>query len=120
MKSTASTVAEYIDEQPDEWKSTLKKLRAACRRELRGFTEEMRYGMPSYSRDGAVEVSFAAQARYLSFYVLQRPVLDAHRAVLADLDLGKGCIRYGRPDQVDWEVVASLLTDTRTNAGDIC
>jgi uncharacterized protein YdhG (YjbR/CyaY superfamily) len=120
MKSTASTVAGYIDEQPDEWKPTLRKLRATCRRELRGFTEELRYGMPSYTRDGVVEVSFAAQARHLSLYVLQQPVFDAHRADLAGLSLGKGCIRYRRPDQVDWAVVASLLGATLASEGDIC
>jgi uncharacterized protein YdhG (YjbR/CyaY superfamily) len=120
MKSTASTVAGYIDEQPDEWKPTLRKLRATCRRELPGFTEELRYGMPSYTRDGVVEVSFAAQARHLSLYVLQQPVFDAHRADLAGLSLGKGCIRYRRPDQVEWAVVASLLGATLASEGDIC
>jgi len=103
VKSAAGTVAGYLDEQAGDWKPTLRKLRAACRRELAGFTEEMRYGMPSYCRDGVVEVSF-----------------DAHRAELAGLSLGKGCIRYRRPDQIDWDVVAALLADTRTTAGDIC
>ena len=120
VKSAAGTVAGYLDEQADGWKPTLRKLRAACRRELAGFTEEMRYGMPSYCRDGVVEVSFAAQARHLSLYVLQQSVFDAHRAELAGLSLGKGCIRYRRPDQIDWDVVAALLADTRTTAGDIC
>jgi hypothetical protein len=47
-------------------------------------------------------------------------VLDAHRRDLAGLDLGKGCIRYRRPDQIDWDVVARLLTETRERPGDIC
>ena len=98
----------------------MKKLRAACRRELTGFTEETRYGIPAYSRDGEVELSFAARDRYLSLYVLRQPVLDAHRPELAGLDVGKGCIRFRRPDQVDWAVVASLMAGTLASAGDIC
>ena len=34
MRSAANAVAGYINEQPNDWKPTLKKLRAACRREL--------------------------------------------------------------------------------------
>ena len=120
VQSRATTVAEYIGEQSDAWQPTLRKLRAACRRELRGFTEEMRHGMPSYSRDGTIEVAFAAQARYLSFYVLRQAVFDDHRPRLTGLDLGKGCIRYRRPDQVDWDVVVDLLTATVTADGAVC
>jgi uncharacterized protein YdhG (YjbR/CyaY superfamily) len=120
MRSTAATVARYIDEQPTDWKAALKKLRAACRRELTGYTEGMAYGMPAYSRAGHVEVTFANQARYLSLYIMKQPVLEAHRADLTGLSLGKGCIRYRRADQIDWKVVASLLAETRRSASDIC
>jgi uncharacterized protein YdhG (YjbR/CyaY superfamily) len=120
MRSAATSVATYIDEQPASWRPTLRKLRAACRRELRGYGEAMRYGMPSYARDGEIEVSFARQARYLSLYILKQPVFEAHRAELAGLSLGKGCIRFRRPEQVDWNVVVSLLASTRESAADIC
>ena len=120
MKSAALTVDGYIDEQPDDWTPTLTRLRAECRAELTGYTESMSYGMPSYSRDGTVEVAFGKQARYLSLYVLKQAVFDAHRADLAGLSLGKGCIRYRRPDQVDWVVVARLLSATRSSGDEVC
>jgi uncharacterized protein YdhG (YjbR/CyaY superfamily) len=120
MKSTAVSVVHYIGEQPTEWEQTLKKLRAACRRELRGYTETMAYGMPSYTLDGQTEVSFGKQAQYLSFYILNKSVLDAHRADLAGLSLGKGCIRYPRPGAVDWEVVSRLLADVFASTDVIC
>ncbi len=63
---------------------------------LDGYVEVIDYRMPSYRRDGVTEVSFAKQARYLSLYLLKKPVLDAHRAALAGLDVGKGCLRYRR------------------------
>ena len=43
MKGSANRVTSYIDEQAVEWRPTLKKLRAACRRELSGYTEATAY-----------------------------------------------------------------------------
>jgi uncharacterized protein YdhG (YjbR/CyaY superfamily) len=120
MKSTAKNVATYIAEQPEEWQSTLRKLRAACRSGLSGYTEGMAYGTPSYQRGAEVEVSFARQARYLSLYILKQPVFDAHRAELHGLSVGKGCVRVRRPDDVDWEVVSALLAETCTSRSGIC
>jgi uncharacterized protein YdhG (YjbR/CyaY superfamily) len=120
VRSKAATVFDYVDEQPDEWRPTLRKLRAACRRELRGYKEMMRYGMPSYARDEQVEVSFAKQARNLSLYILNQAVFEAHRPDLDGLSLGKGCIRFMRPAQLNWDVVSRLLSDTRDSTGDIC
>jgi uncharacterized protein YdhG (YjbR/CyaY superfamily) len=120
MKSDAPSVARYLAEQPADWSPTLKRLRTACRRELRDYTEQMAYGMPAYLRDGAVEVAFARQARHLSLYIAKQGVLDAHRAALAGLSVGKGCIRYRRPDQIDWDVVTDLLADTRASSEAPC
>ena len=120
MKSKATTVVAYIEEQPPQWQPTLRKLRAACRKQLRGYTERMAYGMPSYEYQGQVEVGFGKQAHYLSLYILKQPVFDAHIAELAGLSLGKGCIRYRRPEQIDWDVVSALLADTSRSTATIC
>jgi uncharacterized protein YdhG (YjbR/CyaY superfamily) len=120
LKSAAASVVAYIEEQPKDWQPALRKLRAACRRQLRGYAESMAYGMPSYVRDGQVEVSFGKQAHYLSLYILKKPVLNAHRDELAGLSVGKGCIRYRRPDDVDWDIVYRLLASTSATTGEIC
>jgi uncharacterized protein YdhG (YjbR/CyaY superfamily) len=120
MRSTAADVARYIAEQPKEWQPTLKTLRSACRTQLPGYTESMAYGMPSYARQGLIEVGFGKQARYLSLYILKQPVFEAHRAELAGLSLGKGCIRFRQPNQIDWSIVSSLLADTFTSTDQIC
>jgi uncharacterized protein YdhG (YjbR/CyaY superfamily) len=120
VRSQAANIADYINEQPEEWRPTLRKLRAACRRELKGYHETMAFGMPMYKRGGEVEVSFAKQARNLSLYILKQPVFDKHRSDLDGLSLGKGCIRYRRPAQVDWDVVTRLLSDSRDSEDDIC
>ncbi len=120
MRSKAASVVQYIAEQPSEWQPTLKKLRAACRKQLTGYAETMSYGMPSYRRGQPIEVGFAQQAHYLSLYILKQPVFEAHRSELEGLSLGKGWIRYRRPDQIDWDVVTSLLADTRAGPDPVC
>ena len=120
MKSAAADVTAYIEDQPEAWRGSLEQLRAACRKHLRGYSEAMEYGMPSYSRQGQVEVGFAKQAKYLSLYVLKEPVLDAHRSRLVGLSVGKGSIRYRKPDQIDWTVIADLLADTAASDEEIC
>jgi uncharacterized protein YdhG (YjbR/CyaY superfamily) len=120
MRSKAASVVQYIAEQPNEWQPTLKKLRAACRKQLTGYAETMSYGMPSYRRGQQIEVGFAQQAHYLSLYILKQPVFETHRPQLEGLSLGKGCIRYRRPDQIDWDVVSGLLADTRAATDPVC
>ena len=120
MKSDETSVAGYIGDQPVEWQPTLRKLRAVCRRELRGYTESMAYGMPAYGREGQIEVGFAKQAKYLSLYILKQPVFEANRAQLAGLSLGEGVIRYRRPEQIDWAIVSSLLAETWASTDSVC
>jgi hypothetical protein len=47
-------------------------------------------------------------------------VLDAHRELLAGINLGKGCIRYRKPKQIDFGVVERLLVGTRESGGEVC
>jgi hypothetical protein len=46
--------------------------------------------------------------------------MAAHRDRLAGLSVGKGCVRYRRPEQVDWDVVRSILEMTAATRGPIC
>ncbi|MBC8507522.1 MAG: DUF1801 domain-containing protein [Anaerolineales bacterium] len=120
MQSKAKEVELYLEEVPQERKEALKQLRQLCRELLTGYEENMEYGMPSYSKDGVVEVAFASQKNYISFYVLKEPVMDKHRPALEGLNLGKGCIRYTKPEKIDFEIVEKLLRDTVNSAAEIC
>jgi uncharacterized protein YdhG (YjbR/CyaY superfamily) len=97
VHSDAGDVDGYLAMVPGERRAVLSGLRDACRGQLTGFTECMKYGMPAYGRDGITEISWASQKRYISLYVLRSDVLDAHRRQLAHLSVGKGCIRYRDP-----------------------
>ena len=111
MQSSAANVAKYLEEQPDERQSVLRKLRRLCRSQLKGYHEGMEYGMPTYNRSGTVEVAFASQKQYVSLYVLKKGVLDRHRQTLSSCKIGKGCIRFPKPEKIDFKQIAALLSD---------
>ena len=116
----ATSVDDYLTEAPEDRRELLRTMRAGCRDLLTGFAESMAYGMPSYSRNGEIEIAFASQKQYVSLYVLRTDVLDAHRDQLVGLNVGKSCVRYRRPDQVDQAVLRSMLEATARTAGPVC
>lgn len=113
-------MSKYLESVPEERRGTLVALRDLCGEILTAFEESMDYGMPSYKRDGTVEVAFASQKNYISLYVLRQDVLDTHRDRLAGVKYGKGCIRYSSPEKVDLGVVKAMLEATAASRGPIC
>jgi uncharacterized protein YdhG (YjbR/CyaY superfamily) len=121
MQSDAKTVDQYMDEVPEARREALTKLRGMCLEILEGYEENMEYGMPGYKREGKeIEVAFASQKQYISFYVLKKEVLDKQREALAGLNLGKGCIRYRKTAQIDFEIVEKLLRDSQESDSPVC
>jgi uncharacterized protein YdhG (YjbR/CyaY superfamily) len=114
---TVDTVADYLEEIPGGRGEALGRMRAACRELLLGFDESIQYGMPSYARDGVVEVAFANQKRYISLYVLRTDVLEAHERAIEGIPRGKGCLRFSSPARIDWALVRSLHGATRSSRG---
>jgi uncharacterized protein YdhG (YjbR/CyaY superfamily) len=114
------SVDAYLAHQDERWRAVMERLRSHCLALLSEHDEAIVYRMPSYLRDGRVEIAFAKQARYLSLYVAKRGVLDAHRAKLADRSLGKGCVRYTRPEQLDFELIDALLRETAASDEEPC
>lgn len=122
MQSTAKNVTDYLDEVPAERKAALMKLRNLCRTSLKGFEESIAYGVPCYSRNGAVEVGFASQKHFIGLYFLRLDVMNAHRDLLKikGVSLGKGCIRYSKPEKIDFKIVEMMLKATQATTGVIC
>ena len=120
MTSDAKTVAEYLKTVPKDRLPALKEMRRRARRTLKGYKEGMEYGGPTYSKNGVPEVGFFSQKHYIGLYILKKPVLDAHRHELKGISVGKGAIRYSRPDKIDFEIVQKLLDGTYESEDEIC
>lgn len=120
MQSDLKSVDLYLKTVPRERKGAMDQLRQYCKKYLKGFEEAMEYGIPSYKRNGIVEVAFNSQKNYISLYILNKSVLDQYRNDLHDLSVGKGCIRYTRPEKIDFKIVRKLLTGTLKSKEGIC
>ena len=112
VQSKAATVDDWLGEVEPARTACLAKIRASALANLPGYAESMRYGMPTYAR-GEDEPAFAfnSQKQYVSLYVSPR-VHALHAEVLKGLDAGKSCIRYRKPDQIDFDLLARMLQDT--------
>jgi uncharacterized protein YdhG (YjbR/CyaY superfamily) len=122
MQSTAKDVSTYLEEVPAERKAALVELRKQCLATLKGFEESMTYGNPAYSRNGVVEVGFASQKHFIGLYILRTNVMKAHLNFLKikGISVGKGCIRYSKPEKIDFKVVESMLKATVKSTGVVC
>ncbi|GAA1220835.1 iron chaperone [Kitasatospora nipponensis] len=120
VQSKAGDVDGYLTALPAEQRAALTEVRRLCRQELAGFDEVMRYGMPAYERDGACEIAFAGQKQYISFYLMRGDVREAFEERLAGHDMGKGCLRFRRPESVDFDLLRDLLQATAARPGTIC
>ncbi len=122
MQSKAKDVTTYIEEAPAERQAALRRLRDLCRSLLTGFEETMEYGGPSYKRHGEVEVGFASQKQFIGLYILRTDVMAAHRDQLKGkgISVGRGAIRYSRPEHIDFNAVESMLRGTAEAAGPVC
>ena len=120
MQSSAKDVTSYIREAPKERQECLTRLRKLCLETLVGYEECMDYGMPGYKKDGVGGIGFASQKNYISLYVTIESVLNANRELLKGLSVGKGCIRYSRPEKIDFSVVQKLLIETFESQDEPC
>ena len=120
MKSEARTVGDYLLEVPEKRVQALNKLRLLCLTHLPDYEESMVYKMPSYKRDGQVEVAFASQKQHICIYFLKHEVMLNNKEQLKGLNHGKGCIRFSKPDKIDYQLLTDLLKQTVESDSPIC
>ena len=121
MKIQAESVDKYLQQVPEERKIALEQLRNLCLEIFDGYQESMEYGMPSYKEEQQeVEVAFASQKNYISLYVMKEEVFNAFRDDFSGLGLGKGCIRFRKPEQMDFSLIGRLLRASFESDAEIC
>jgi hypothetical protein len=132
MQSTASTVAQYLDELPEERKAPMKKLYSLIRKNIpKGFKDTMQYGMISFvvphsiypdgyhckPTDALPFMSIASQKNFIAIYhmgVYSDPVLykwfteSYGKSGAGKLDMGKSCIRFKKMDTIPFSLIGEL------------
>jgi uncharacterized protein YdhG (YjbR/CyaY superfamily) len=120
MKSYETSVDDYLKEVPEKRISVLTKIRQLCLSHLPDHDESMTYNMPSYVRNGQVEVAFASQKQHICIYFLIHEVMLNNQDRLKGLNHGKGAIRYTNPDTIDFKLITYLLDQTNKSEARIC
>jgi uncharacterized protein YdhG (YjbR/CyaY superfamily) len=132
MQSTAKTVEEYLNELPEERKVAVSKLRNSILKTIpKGFKEEMSYGMLGYVVPHSIYPSgyhcnpklplpfmnLASQKNFIAFYhmgiyaipeLLEWFTTEYTKHSSQKLDMGKGCIRFKKLDQIPFDLIAEL------------
>lgn len=120
MQSKAATVDEYLKEVPPERLKALTRLRELFLKELKGYTESMRYGGPCYEKNNIAEAGFASQKHFIGVYILKQDVMEKYKDELKGISIGKGCIRFTKSEKIDFDVVQKMLAGTYRSKSTIC
>jgi len=120
MKSSATTVDNYLKEVPENRLEALTILRDLCQKHLPDYEENMAYSMPSYKSTGDVEVAFASQKQHICVYFLIHEVMLNNKEKLQGFNHGKGCIRFGNPKKIDFSLIEHLLKETYSSNTEPC
>lgn len=133
MTSKATTPEQYIKELPPERKDPIIQLRNTILKNLpKGFKEEISYGMIGYVVPHELYpggyhcdpklplpfVSIASQKNYIALYhmgiyampeLLQWFTTEYTKQSPAKLDMGKGCIRFKKPEHIPYKLISELI-----------
>lgn len=132
MKSDAKTVEQYLDSLPEDRREAIAAVRRVVLKNLpKGYEEGMQYGMIGYfvphSRypagyhcDPSQPVPFASiasQKNHMAIYMMCIYSDPAHLEWFVDawkksgnrLDMGKGCVRFRRLENVPLDVVGQAI-----------
>ncbi len=132
MQSKAITVEEYISNLPNEKQEAMRKLRTAILENLpKGFVETISYGMIGYVIPHSIYpkgyhcnpklplpfMNIAAQKNFIAVYhmgiyankkLFDWYVSEYEKYSKAKPDMGKGCIRFKKPEQIPYGLIGKL------------
>ncbi|MEO6851510.1 MAG: DUF1801 domain-containing protein [Mucilaginibacter sp.] len=132
MQSTAQTPQQYIDELPPDRKEIIMKMRDAILANLpEGFEEVIGYGMLGYVVPHSIYpkgyhcnpklplpfMNLGSQKNFIALYATNVYgdenlkdwfVAEYPKHSKAKLDMGKGCIRFKKMDDIPYQLIGEL------------
>ncbi len=130
MRSEAATVAQYLDELPDDRREAIEEVRAVVLASLPdGYEETMEWGMityqvplerypDTYNGKPLMYAGLASQKNHMALYLTGVYMTEGardhfERAYAASgkrLDMGKSCVRFKAVDDLPLDVVANTIS----------
>ena len=99
---------DYLESLPIERKTEILKLRALIKGTYPNIEETMKYNLPNFKLEGLSLFQIASQKNYISFYI-SKALLHSHKEELIELNLGKGCIRFKKLDQIKPDILTNII-----------
>lgn len=119
VQSKAASVDDFLQEVSPDRRPALDRLRALCRETFGAEHERMAFGMPAYGDPKAPWIAFNSQKQHIALYAGQGAI-DRFGDRLDGASFGKGCIRWRRPEKMDFEIIADILADVRARKAAGC
>jgi hypothetical protein len=136
VKSTARTVAEYLDELPADRRSAIEAVRATILDHLpEGYEEAMNWGMityqvplaaypDTYNAQPLMLAALASQKGHMAVYLsgiyadeaLRARFEADYRATGKRFDVGKSCVRFRSLDDLPLDVIGWAVAATPLDA----
>lgn len=120
MSKRNPQVDEYLQALPEPRHKSLSTIRELIHTHLPEVVETITYRMPGFEVDGVLAFSLASQKAYMSLYICNEAVMGRHKAALAHLNLGKGCIRFKKVEDLPRETLIEIIRDAAANATEGC
>lgn len=111
-------VDSYLRSLEPDRRREFETLREWVRKVLPSARETFAYRMPTYESRQAI-CAIAAQKRHFALYVCLDGVLDRHRDAFAQLDVGKGCIRFQALADLPRSAARLVLRDAARQADEL-
>ena len=133
MQSKAESIEQYMEELPLERQQSMQQLRAEILKNIpEGFSESMSYGMIGYVVPHSIYPSgyhctpklplpfmnLASQKNFIALYymgfadksVLEWFINEYPKHSKVKLDMGVGCIRLKKIDQIPYQLIGQLAS----------
>lgn len=130
MKSDAKDVASYLAALPEDRRMALERLRSLILKNLpKGYKEAFNWGMITYEVPLTIEpktnngkplmyAALASQKNYMAVYVCALSCVPGAEEKFArdwaakKLDMGKSCIRFKSPEDLDLPLIGRTIAET--------
>lgn len=129
MKSNTHTVSEYLKSLPEDRKIALTEIRKVIKKNLpKGYVEVINWGMISYeiplktypktyNNKPLMFLGLASQKNHMSFHLMcvygnkevEQWFKDAWKKTGKKLDMGKGCLRFKKLDDLPLDLLGKLI-----------
>ncbi len=109
MRIRAKTFEQYLKQIPEERREVVEQLTKIIKEELPGVEVVIHWGVPLFRKNGYDIIALAVQKYYYSIYLWTMDWQKKYSKALKKLNIGKGCIRFKKLDQIPDEILRDII-----------